>query len=110
MQTQNSQPYTSHVEQQSKEKNYEKAVTTYTPILTAILLESANVGQIYRMITEHSAKGQSLAAWIVVWCALALWINYYRVIGQKSALYATIVGLVLNTVVISTVIYFRYVV
>lgn len=80
-----------------------------TPIVTTILLESANVQQLYRMWTEHSALGQSLTAWIAVNVALLLWLNYYRVKGLRWALYSTFFGVTMSISVTLTVAYFRYV-
>lgn len=79
-----------------------------TPIVTTVLLESANVQQLYRMWTEHSALGQSLTAWICVNVALLLWLNFYRVKKLKWALYSTIFGVTLSSLVSLTVFYFRY--
>lgn len=83
-----------------------------TPIITVLLLESANLGQIVRMWTEHTAAGQSLLSWISVNVALWLWGNFYRVCcpEQKYAIYANMMGICLNAAVILTVVWFRYVV
>lgn len=84
-------------------------VVSKTPILTTLLLEGANVGQLWRMWTYHTAAGQSLLAWFEVFAALALWLNFYRVItpDQKFAKWATGFGLCMNAAVWLTVIYFR---
>jgi hypothetical protein len=86
-------------------------VVSKTPIATVFFLESANVNQIIRMWTEHSAKGQSLIAWLCVSAALILWCNFYRVCcpEQKWALRTTLLGVFLNALVILSVIYFRYI-
>jgi hypothetical protein len=83
---------------------------SYTPIATTCLLETANLGQIVRMWTFHTAAGQSLTSWCCVNLALWLWANWYRVITpqQKIARFTIKVGITLNTCVILTAIYFRY--
>lgn len=90
----------------------DKKWVSKTPLLTTFLLEGANVGQIKRMWTEHTAAGQSLVAWMMVWLALVLWFNFYRVITpeEKFAKYCTLFGVCMNTMVILSVIYFRYIV
>jgi len=82
-----------------------------TPLLTVLLLESANIGQMVRMWAYHTAAGQSLISWLCVNLALWLWGNFYRVITpeQKWARRCNAVGITLNTGVILTVAYFRYV-
>lgn len=82
-----------------------------TPILTTILLEAANVQQLYRMWTERTAAGQSITAWMSVNIALLLWLNFYLVFNRdnKYAIWGTTVGVLLNSLVIATVAYFRYV-
>jgi len=89
----------------------ESKYVKYTPLVTVLFLESANVEQIYRMWSEQTAAGQSLLGWFSVWCALVLWANYYRVIAPKenrSAFWVTMFGIGMNSVVMLTVIYFRY--
>ncbi len=82
-----------------------------TPIATTLLLEYANVGQLWRMWHVHSALGQNVWSWAAVNAALWLWLNFYRVIvpgGMHSfAARATMVGIVLNGAVIASVVYFR---
>jgi uncharacterized protein with PQ loop repeat len=82
-----------------------------TPIITTLLLEAANVQQLFRMWTEGTAKGQSMTAWISVNVALLLWLNFYRVItpNAKWAIRGTAFGVVMNAAVILTVIFFRYI-
>jgi uncharacterized protein with PQ loop repeat len=83
----------------------------YTPIITVFLLEYANIGQLWRMWTQHSALGQNVWSWVSVNVALWLWLNYYRVMvpnGLRSwAARATIVGIVLNAAVIGSVGYWQ---
>lgn len=90
--------------------NNPKLVATWTPILAVMLLEWANVNQLYRMWTEWTAAGQSLWGWVSVWCALVLWINFYRVVTPEAkwAFRGTALGICMNTCVIVTVIFFRY--
>jgi hypothetical protein len=81
-----------------------------TPLLTTLLLEGANVGQLHRMWTERTAEGQSLFAWLMVCAALILWANFFRVCApdQKWARWASIFGVAMNLSVCLTVTYFRY--
>lgn len=78
-----------------------------TPVLTVGLLEGANVGQLWRMWTQHSALGQNVWSWLSVNIALWLWLNFYRVNvpgGLKSwAARATFAGILLNGAVIVSV-------
>ena len=87
-------------------------IVSNTPLVTVCLLEGANVSQIWRMWTERTADGQSLAGWLMVTAALVLWANYYKVCtpDQKKAFYCTLVGICLNCIVVFSVIYFRYIV
>jgi len=81
-----------------------------TPIVTTILLEAANLQQLWRMWTEGTAAGQSITAWVSVNIALLLWWNFYLVFNRdnKYAIWGTAVGVFLNSLVIATVAYFRY--
>jgi uncharacterized protein with PQ loop repeat len=81
-----------------------------TPLLAVFLLEMANVQQLFRMWHEKTAAGQSLSGWILVNLALWLWFNFYTLFNkqQKFAIYGTAFGIVMNSLVILTVIYFRY--
>lgn len=83
-----------------------------TPIVTTLMLEIANAGQIWRMWSERTAAGQSLIAWVSVNLALMLWFNFYRVLtpNEKWALRGTAAGIIMNWGVILSVVYFRYVV
>lgn len=82
-----------------------------TPIASVILLEAANLQQLYQMwVVDHSAEGQSVTAWLSVQVALWLWLNFYRVITPQArwAIRGTQLGLALNMSVILTVLYWRY--
>jgi uncharacterized protein with PQ loop repeat len=85
-------------------------VVNKTPLITVVLLESANLFQLIRMWSEQSVVGQSLQGWICVNIALILWLNYYRVIlpKEKIAFYSTLFGILMNSLVILTVVFFRY--
>lgn len=85
-------------------------IVAKSPLVTAALLEAANVQQLWRMWREQTADGQSMTAWMSVGAALLLWCNYYRVIcpKEKFALYCTMFGVFMNALVILTVCYFRY--
>jgi uncharacterized protein with PQ loop repeat len=80
-----------------------------TPILTTLLLEYANIGQIYRMWHEQSAKGQNVWSWLAVNVALWLWFNYYRIKlpNEHFARWATAVGILINSIVIISTIHFH---
>ena len=82
-----------------------------TPLITVLLLESANVQQVGHMWSCRTAAGQSITAWFCVNIALWLWLNFYRVLTpeQKWARRSTAIGIALNSAVILTVAYFRYV-
>lgn len=82
-----------------------------TPIASVILLEAANVQQLFQMWGwDHSAKGQSLTAWLSVQTALWLWYNFYRVITPEAhwAIKGTQLGIIINSLVCLSVIYWRY--
>jgi uncharacterized membrane protein YbaN (DUF454 family) len=87
------------------------ALVQRTPMVTVFLLEGANISQLWRMWTEHSALGQSVQGWILVNLALVLWLNFYRVClppGQRRwAIVSTGIGWCLNMAVILSVLYFR---
>ena len=77
-----------------------------TPLVTAILVESANISQLLRIWREGSSTGQSLLAWICVGIALLLRWNFYRVIApsQWLARLCIIGSLLINAVLIASVI------
>lgn len=82
-----------------------KDIIKHTPILTTGLLESANLFQLYEMWSTNTSAGQSPWGWICVNLALLLWLNWYYTFTpeQKTAIYATIVGLFINaSVILST--------
>ncbi len=81
-----------------------------TPLITTFLLETANVGQIWRMWTTQTARGQSLFSWMMVGVALGLWYNFYRVVTPQEifARRCTAFGVLMNLLVILTVCWFRY--
>jgi hypothetical protein len=87
------------------------AIVSFSPIVTTCLLETANVGQMMRMWTFHTAAGQSLTAWACVQVALWLWANFYRVITPEQwvARFTIKIGIALNFGVILSVVWFRYV-
>lgn len=83
-----------------------------TPLITTLLLEMANVGQLWRMWTTWTAAGQSVWSWLSVQAALWLWLNFYLVFNRKNkfAIIGTSVGIALNMLVILSVVFFRYLV
>lgn len=85
-------------------------IVNKTPIVTTALLEAANVSQIWRMWTEWTAAGQSLWGWMMVNLALILWLNFYLTFNrqQKYAIWGTAFGIAMNSTVILTVVFFRY--
>jgi hypothetical protein len=87
----------------------------WTPMVTTVLLEYANAGQLWRMWYVSSALGQNVWSWLAVHAALWLWFNFYRVTmpqgkARTLALLGTGVGIALNGAVVLTVAWFRYVV
>ena len=84
------------------------------PIATTALLESANIGQMWRMWTEWTAAGQSLTSWVLVNLALVLWLIFYRETMEegsecrKWAVRSTAAGICINGFVILSVILLRY--
>ena len=82
-----------------------------TPVISVMLLESANVGQLWRMWTVGSSLGQNLWSWVAVQGALWLWLNFYRVLVPKEerrfAFWGTALGIALNGAVCLTVWHFR---
>src|SRR3954466_15921571 len=84
----------------------------HIPFVTTGLLEGANCSQLHRMWTERTSAGQSIVGWGLVWLALVLWLIYYCVMlpNEKAPRWCTALGIVINSTVIFTVIYFRYLV
>ncbi len=78
-----------------------------SPIITTFLLEWANVMQIWRMTHDHSALGQNAWSWLSVNVALWLWCNFYRAKFLTTALRMTLLGVIINTIVVLTVSYYR---
>lgn len=87
-----------------------------TPLITVGLFETANLGQIVRIWTHHTAAGQNLTSWFEVNVALWLWANFYRVMSKagpmqarqfRFARWTLKIGIVLNTALILSVAYFR---
>ena len=80
-----------------------------SPFVTAILVESANISQLWRIWAEGSALGQSLIAWLCVGLALLLRWNFYRVVAPKQwlARWCIIGSLVINVALIISVILYR---
>jgi hypothetical protein len=84
-------------------------VVDKTPIVSTFLLELANVGQLHRMWTQHTAAGQEVLSWAFVNVALWLWLNFYLVFNKDNqfAIWGTRIGIGLNTAVMLSVLYFR---
>lgn len=82
----------------------------HSPIFSGVVFEYANISQIIRMWTEHTAAGQSLTAWIAVFFGLALYSNFYRVFLPEQVIARVIngMGLLANLAVIVSVIWFRF--
>lgn len=80
------------------------------PILATVLLEYANVGQLYRMWHDRTAAGQELTSWVAVCLALICYCVFFKVCTpeQKWARYMNLLGVGMNLLVCATVIYFRY--
>jgi hypothetical protein len=86
------------------------AIVCWSPIVTTCLLEGANVGQMVRIWTQHTAAGQSLMSWCAVQLALWLWANWYRIVTPEQwvARFTIKVGIALNFGVILSVLYWRW--
>ena len=80
-----------------------------TPLLSTLLVESANAIQLARIWQQGTAQGQSLTAWLCVGLAILVRFNYYRVImpAQWLARSCVLVGMVINIALIISVIIFR---
>ncbi len=80
-----------------------------TPVISAVLVESANLSQLNRIWAEHSAQGQSLQAWLCVGLALLVRWNFYRVTlpDHRLARICVIGSMVLNTALIASVVWFN---
>jgi len=87
-----------------------RRIMAKSPLITTVLLEFANIGQIARMWHEHTAAGQSLISWLSVQAALWLWLNFFRLFNpeQRFAFWCQALGICLNMLVCLTVIYYRY--
>lgn len=85
-------------------------LVSLTPLVTAVIFETANIGQIIEMWRKRSAEGQSVFSWCIITLALMLWYNFYRVKtpDEKIAIYMTGVAIIMNWIVIGTVIYFKF--
>lgn len=66
-------------------------------------------GQLYRMWSQQTAAGQSLAGWIGLWAALWAYWHFYRVCAPQERVAIWTVGaeLVVNAAVIATVFWFQ---
>jgi len=86
-------------------------IISKSPLVALICFEGANIGQIIRMLYEHAAQDQSLTSWIMVNIGLWIYYNFYRVCTpkEKFARFTAMAGIVINTMVISTVVYWRYI-
>jgi hypothetical protein len=86
------------------------SLVSKTPLAAVGLLETANVSQLWRMWSTWTADGQRVVGWVCVNIALVLWLNFYLTFNreQKFAIWGTVVGIAMNTCVILTVLFFRY--
>lgn len=73
-----------------------------TPLLSTLLVESANLIQLARVWREGTGQGQSILAWVCIGLALVVRFNYYRVIlpNQRLARLCVLVGMVINVALI----------
>lgn len=80
------------------------------PLLATALLQAANVAQVLRMWSAGSAEGQSLAGWLLVSVALALYYWFYRVCTPEQvwARWASSAGLIVNACVIATILTLQF--
>lgn len=88
-------------------------VSQWAPVVSIIFIDAANLGHVWRMFAEGTAAGQSLLAWSSVLVALASWLNFYtRVTPGKEGRVArltTVFGMVVVAVIISTIVWLRYI-
>lgn len=82
----------------------------YTPAVSTVFIDGGAVGQIVQMIREQTAAGQNLWSWVSVTFMLCLWLNFYRVFtpDQKLAIWATALSIGLNSTIVATIVYFRF--
>lgn len=89
-----------------------KKLFSFTPVATMFMIESANIQQVVQMFIQKSSEGQSISGWICIIIALLMWANFYRLFNpeQKMAFWSALVGVFINTFVVLTIIYFRYII
>lgn len=75
------------------------------PMLASVLIEAGNLGQLYRMWTQHSALGQNVWSYVAVLAALIMWLLYYRFrLGRTLAYYVTWIAVFMMAAIIVTII------
>lgn len=81
----------------------------YTPIVTTSFFQLATFGQIYQMVTQHTSAGQNPVSWLLGCISLGLWLNWYRVMtpDHKIPWYTALAGLIVNTIGLLVVLWFR---
>jgi len=84
-------------------------IVKYTPVVSRVGFEIANIGFIIRMFHTHSSRDQNLISWVLLFFSLLLWANFYRVCtpDQWPARITSIIAAITNFAVLLTVIYFR---
>jgi len=87
-------------------------IVTLTPIICSFLFEYANIGQIARIWSEHTAAGHNLFSWIVINISLWLYLNFYRVCApkEKFAMWVTFINIICNNGLIFSIVWWRYIV
>lgn len=87
-----------------------KSLIAKTPLVTCLLMEWGNLGQIFQMMMTQSAKSQNLLSWWTIHLALWLWYNYYRVVtpDQKLTIRITLLGIFIQGLGTLTVSWFKF--
>lgn len=49
-----------------------------SPLFSAVLFYSSNLGLLLEMWSRHSAAGHTIGAWTAAVVSQTLWVNYYR--------------------------------
>lgn len=86
-----------------------KNIVDFFPLVSALLAESGNAGQLWKMWAAHTAAGQNIWSFVSILCAVILWIVYFeKNLGKTFAYWMAWVGAVMLSANILTVLYFTY--
>jgi hypothetical protein len=95
----------------SNGKSRFKTLAAKAPVVSTFIFMLADCSQIYRMVQEQTAAGQSLYGWLAILVALAMYAVFFKVITpeEKLPLYCTYINIVTIVALAFTVVYFRYI-